>query len=1306
MMTCLVFIGYSQNCQKPFNIKFENRKTTSIDVSWSDINTAPLGWEIELIKKGEVRTGIANFKNISEKKYTFTNLTPSTAYEIFIRAVCSATKYSEWNAAIPFTTVLEIPTACQINVPLKDNGTEILLLDVPQTGILGKNVFLKSVDLIIEHSWPADLKITLESPQGQQLLLSGHNGIASNNFGDVSDSFCNRFTTFSPDACKYLKDDKPPFIDHYKPDGNLETWRPDTLSKGYWKLIVFDRAVKDAGVLKYLNLNFSKELCVVPQNFTVSNTDINSITVTWDYKPPCQNVRILINENGNIVEKFVECKEGKFVFNNLLPNTEYEFTISSECPPNSPSLKSCTIKAQTSCETITETESFDELQTCKEGCAAACELNNSIWQNVKADDGQDWILWKGKTDTENTGPDGDINNNGNYIYIENNPQLCGKENAVILESSCMDIGSNTSGCDISFYYNMYGIDCNILTLEISVDNGITWAELFRAEGDQGSKWKRVTLSLSAYANTSGKFRFKGVSGDGPLGDIAIDQIEFYKSKPKSGPDIYYADVDGDGYGMEGNKIEICSSIPPAGYARIKGDCDDTNAAIHPSAIEIQCNAIDENCNGNEDDSPDFNPILVQANIKHSTCNGSHDGEISLQISGGTSPYTVLWNNGLTGSTISQLPDGIYYAKITDFGGCKVKTAYFQVNILTNLKVIITELTKPSCKGRSDGVIAIEHNNENGPYQYLWSNGAITKNLTNVPEGMYHVTVTDINNCFATLNNIALTSKPSVITGIATIKHPLCNGLQTGQISLITVNGLPPYNYKWSTGDTTDQISNLPAGIYKVTVSDAAGCNTEFETKITQPEKINIKIVSTEAVRCFGENNGSIKTDVSGGTAPYTFLWNSFAERTDDIFGLTAGDYMLTVTDANGCKNTTEKIRIQQPAQFVLSIDSIRKSSCILGQNGLISLTATGGNGDYNYVWNHSDLSVSSFDNLLPGNYNVTAYDKLGCKTGIPNIKLEYINLPIDVSIELLKDNTCYKDTNAIISSKILGGKADFDYNWSQGEQYFSSRRTDTLTHLGAGLYKLSVTDADGCTGFSNGVLIKEKDPYTYTITEIKNNLCQTDTTGAITIQVDGAVEPKGISWNGGLYAGSQIDKLINGSYHATVIDANNCVLEVLPVIISSESDITTNPIIQNEKNNGVNGEICVFPTGGFLPYKFIWNNGSSNDCIYNLKAGTYSVTITDNKNCAFTETYKIENTSGTDDEKDGFYLYPNPSTDYLNIRSNQKINEIKIFDINGRLLRSIVDINDRISVQDLVKGVYILQLNTVKDAYEFKLLKN
>ena len=206
------------------------------------------------------------------------------------------------------------------------------------------------------------------------------------------------------------------------------------------------------------------------------------------------------------------------------------------------------------------------------------------------------------------------------------------------------------------------------------------------------------------------------------------------------------DADGDGYGMEGNKIEICSGIPPVGYARIKGDCDDTNAAIHPSAIEIQCNAIDENCNGNEDDSPDFNPILVQANIKHSTCNGSHDGEISLQISGGTSPYTVLWNNGLTGSTISQLPDGIYYAKITDFGGCKVKTAYFQVNILTNLKVIITELTKPSCKGRSDGVIAIEHNNENGPYQYLWSDplAQVGPLATMLPGGRIQVRVTDAN----------------------------------------------------------------------------------------------------------------------------------------------------------------------------------------------------------------------------------------------------------------------------------------------------------------------------------------------------------------------------------------------------------------------------------------------------------------------------------------------------------------------------------------------------------------------------------
>lgn len=161
---------------------------------------------------------------------------------------------------------------------------------------------------------------------------------------------------------------------------------------------------------------------------------------------------------------------------------------------------------------------------------------------------------------------------------------------------------------------MYGADISSLKLEISTDNGASWNVLHTVAGNQGDKWQRVTLSLKVYHNQIALFRFVAVSSSGVLNDIAIDQIEFYKSVRPGALNTYFVDNDGDGYGVEDNKIQICSSNAPKGYAGKAGDCNDQSNKINPGATEIQCNGVDENCNGNVDDKATTNPINISFQV--------------------------------------------------------------------------------------------------------------------------------------------------------------------------------------------------------------------------------------------------------------------------------------------------------------------------------------------------------------------------------------------------------------------------------------------------------------------------------------------------------------------------------------------------------------------------------------------------------------------------------------------------------------------------------------------------------------------
>ena len=1286
-----------QTCKVPFSISFSERTTQSIKIKWFDSNPTPMGWEIEVVKKGAVRTSNPTSALILNKEFTLENLTPSTAYELYIRAVCGPTSLSAWNVAIPFNTVLEIPVKCGTNLPLKDNGTEVFLLDVRQEGILGKDIFIEGVDLILEHDWPADLRITLESPQGQQVVLTNHNGTVTDDFGDVNDSTCQRVTSFSAQACTLLKSVKPPFLGTFRMDGDLSGWKQDTLSKGYWKLICFDRAVKDVGNLKFINIKFNSLNCLVPDNFVVTKSDVNAVTLGWKSSSNCKTVKISVQNKGIVLNTFfVECKTETFNIGNLAPNEEYDITISSVCSLTAQSQESCILKASTTCESVSMAESFDNSPVCSPGCASSCNLMNSHWVNLLNDDGQDWLVFTGKTDTENTGPSSDINSTGNYVYIENNPSICTGGADVILQSRCIDILSNISGCDMSFYYHMFGSDITFLRLEISKDNGNTWEVLFLASGNQGDVWKRVTISLKKYDKLSAIFRFTGRTSSSSLGDIAIDQIEFYKSKPTTAFYTFYRDKDNDGYGLDVDKIEICGNNPPKGYSAKTGDCADENKNIYPGALEIQCNGVDENCNGKVDDQPIFNPIKVSPAIVDASCNGSTDGSLALNISGGTAPYKVKWNNGMSLAQINELKSGVYYATITDLGGCVVNTDFFEIRPKTILNVITTVKTDVTCLGKSDGSIIIEHTLGNEPYKYLWSDKSTSKNLVNVANGVYSITVTDNRKCTAELNSVPILAKQSVISDILELKNPLCATDNTGRARLITFNGIQPYKYLWNTGSSTDEIINVSAGLYTCSITDNVGCKNVFTLELKSPSPMTGNILSTESVRCSGESNGSIKTDISGGTAPYTYLWNNF-NVTDDIFGLKAGLYTLTVTDANGCKLNFTPAEIKEPKAFEIKIDSIYPATCILGRNGFVSLKAFGGNGNYNYAWSHSEASAETFNNIPSGNYNVTSYDKLGCKSSISNIFIPYVNKSVNISLNVQKENTCYNEKNGIIFFKTDGVNAPYDYNWSFGSQYISLQKTDTIRSLPSGTYDVTVTDNQGCTGISNRVVLEEKIPYYYSVTSLKNNICKGDSNGSIRIEIAGGTAPHGVLWNGGLLAGKEILKLPNGSYTGFISDAKGCTLDILPISVLSSSNIILNSLVTKDTNLSGLGKICINPTGGNGPYQIFWSGQNKSElCLNNLFSGIYQVSVRDQLNCVVNQNFTIENISASNDpEEYKLKIFPNPASEIININSNSEILNVTLFDNSGRFIKKINTEDSRdiqINTYFLQQGIYILKI--------------
>lgn len=419
------------------------------------------------------------------------------------------------------------------------------------------------------------------------------------------------------------------------------------------------------------------------------------------------------------------------------------------------------------------------------------------------------------------------------------------------------------------------------------------------------------------------------------------------------------------------------------------------------------------------------PIAVGIITTDASCNGIADGQATAIATGGAAGYSYQWNTTATTASISQIGAGIYYVIATDSLGCMaIDTA--TVGEPTPLVAIINNTNDVACNGDATGSATALATGGNGNYTYAWNNGQTNANATNLAANTYQVVVTDFKGCQDSIT--ATITEPSAITpNVAAVQDVSCHGGNDGMIVTAASGGTGSLTYAWNTTDTTAFINNLTAGQYTLIVTDGNGCTATLSQVVQEPQPIVVAFPNVGMIDCYGNNNGNILANASGGTGSYNYAWNT-GSTTDSINNLAAGTYALTVTDAMGC-SMTDSTTITEPSLLTFNYATTPTT----GANGAIQITPQGGTGGYTFVWSDG-ATTQDRNNLTTGNYAVTLTDANGCS--------------LDGAFIIFDGNTCLDDIYQAEDATVNGATIVLnDFNGALGAGFvdFGVDTAQTLT---------------------------------------------------------------------------------------------------------------------------------------------------------------------------------------------------------------------------------------------------------------------
>lgn len=644
------------------------------------------------------------------------------------------------------------------------------------------------------------------------------------------------------------------------------------------------------------------------------------------------------------------------------------------------------------------------------------------------------------------------------------------------------------------------------------------------------------------------------------------------------------------------------------------------------------------------------------------CNGDDNGWIDVTISGGTAPYNYVWTDDFGGTTgiqdLSNLTAGNYYLTVTDANGCASSSTW----TLTEPAPLTSSanITTAACQGSSDGAVDITVGGGALPYTYTWTgpNGftANSQDISNVVAGVYHVVIMDANGCILVQDHDV--NQPGMFTLSAVVSNYNGNGVScstasNGSIDATLTGGTLPYQFNWSGpngfSSTTEDITNVPAGTYALTITDGNGCGSFQSWTITAPAVLNVSAAAAQMngsnVSCNGATNGSINATITGGTPGYTIVWtgpNVFTANTEDITNLAAGTYTLSITDLNGCTASTSVV-LTQPAPLTNTLTtSIHNSgnaiACNGGSNGSIDLTLVGGTAPYTVSWtgpNGFTASTVDIGGLQAGTYIATITDANGCTSSASATLTAPAPLGLNSTVSsYIGGNavSCNSATDGSINITVVGGGGNNTFQWT-GSNAFTSTSED-VSGLGAGTYQVLVTDQNGCTTSASFTLTAPA-PLDATAA-ITTAACQGANNGAVDVTATGGTPPYTFLWSGpGAFTSNNedISSLFAGVYTVLITDANGCTYSESfdvnqPGLFTISANVTTYPGGFNTSCAGAaDGSIDLSVTGATPPYFFFWSgpNGFSaiTEDISGLSNGSYQVTVTDQNGCSTFHVYSI-----------------------------------------------------------------------------------
>lgn len=651
---------------------------------------------------------------------------------------------------------------------------------------------------------------------------------------------------------------------------------------------------------------------------------------------------------------------------------------------------------------------------------------------------------------------------------------------------------------------------------------------------------------------------------------------------------------------------------------------------------------------------DNDPIFANpTDITNVLCFGECTGEITVNPTGGTAPYTLNWSDGQTGATASGLCAGSITLSITDGVGCTIDTT-FTLTESTEITLLSSFSNNTSC-GVCNGSATVNVTGGVGPYTYNWTPdplaGEGTNNATGLCAGIVNVVITDANGC-----SIIEVFAISDVTGedvAVTSTDASCFGVCDGSAEAIYTCGDAPCTQEWfdagtgvSTGVTTSTIIDLCAGDYFVVVTNAEGCVTIEPVTIDSPSEIIPNEIITE-ITCAGESDGTIILSPTGGSGGgYIYSWSPVppnGDGTNEALDLGPGIWEVTITDSDGC-SATIPYNIVDPIPITLTPDPTNVS-CNGYCNGSILVTASGGAGGFSFQWYMGGVIMPGETSALlagicPGNYNVVVTDASGCSVTLP-VPVT-ISEPIAITAVLTStDVTCNGECDGTASLVIGGGAPPYIVNWYNAITGTLIGITDpNATGLCPGSYYAVISDANGCSITTSIVIIAEPLPLDFTLTTT-NAGCFGFCDGTGTLVVTGGTSPYTYTWLtiagdpivGGL--GSSVSDLCEGFYTVEAVDVNGCSTGPIPVVIDGNDEIIGS-IFSNDANCGVaNGTATVFASGGTLPYTYQWFDagmttlpGETGSILLAAPSGIYFVTVTDALGCSQTFMATISDSDG------------------------------------------------------------------------------